>query len=198
VFNEAHVSLAGYVAGEPSYRKVGESQIPKLTVRVSWTNRRRDSATGEWVDGNTSFVNVICWRQLAENVSTCLRRGDPVVVRGRLDVRSFTGRDGQRRTVVDVDASSVGPDLNRGVMSGFRRIWPSSGKTAEQHAVAGQPTDGGDDVADDEAAVAAAAEAGLAPGAEGPADEDVFNDSAIDDSAIDPLAQETDSVPAPF
>jgi len=194
VFNEAHVSLAGYVAGEPSYQKVGQSQIPKLTLRVSWTNRRRDSATGEWVDGNRSFVNVICWRQLAENVSTCLRRGDPVVVRGRLDVRSFTGRDGQRRTVVDVDASAVGPDLNRGVMSGFRRVWSSSGKTAEQPAVAGRPADGGDDVADDEAAEAAAvAEAELVPGAEGPADEDVF-----DDSAIDALAQDTESVTAPF
>jgi single-strand DNA-binding protein len=192
VFNEAHVSLAGYVAGEPSYRKVGESQIPKLTLRVSWTNRRRDSATGEWVDGNRSFVNVICWRQLAENVSTCLRRGDPVVVRGRLDVRSFTGRDGQRRTVVDVDASAVGPDLNRGVVSGFRRVWASPGQAAaEQPAVAGPPADG--DVADDEAAVAAAGEAELAPGAEGPADEDVF-----DDSAIDALAQETGSVTAPF
>jgi single-strand DNA-binding protein len=191
VFNEAHVSLAGYVAGEPSYRKVGESQIPKLTLRVSWTNRRRDSATGEWVDGNRSFVNVICWRQLAENVSTCLRRGDPVVVRGRLDVRSFTGRDGQRRTVVDVDASAVGPDLNRGVVSGFRRVWASPGQAAERPAVAGQPADG--DVADDEAAVAAAGEAELAPGAEGPADEDVF-----DDSAIDALAQETGSVTAPF
>jgi single-strand DNA-binding protein len=194
VFNEAHVSLAGYVVGEPSYQKVGQSQIPKLTLRVSWTNRRFDSATGEWVDGNRSFVNVICWRQLAENVSTCLRRGDPVVVRGRLDVRSFTGRDGQRRTAVDVDASAVGPDLNRGVMSGFRRAWSSSGKTEEQHAGTGQPADDGDDVADDEAAVAAeAAEAEPVPGAEGPADEDVF-----DDSAIDALAPETDSVTAPF
>jgi single-strand DNA-binding protein len=186
MFNEAHVSLVGFVASEPNYRKVGDNQIPKLTMRVSWTNRHRDSATGEWIDGNRSFVTVICWRQLAENLSTCLRRGDPVVVRGRLDVRSFTGRDGQRRTVVDVDASAVGPDLNRGVTSGFRRVWPSSGKTAEQDA----PADGGDAVADDEAA---AVEAGLVPAAEGPAGEDMF-----DDSAIEALAQEADSVTTPF
>ncbi len=186
MFNEAHVSLVGYVASEPNYLKVGDNQIPKLTMRVSWTNRRRDSATGEWVDGNTSFVTVICWRQLAENLSTCLRKGDPVLVRGRLDVRSFTGRDGQRRTAVDVDANALGPDLNRGV-AGFRRVWPSSGKTAEQQAAAGQPGDGGDAMADGEAALAAVA------GAEGPADEDMF-----DDSAIDALAQETDSVAAPF
>jgi single-strand DNA-binding protein len=192
MFNEAHVSLVGYVASEPNYLRVGENSIPKLTVRVCWTNRRRDSGTGEWIDGNTSFVNVICWRQLAENLSACLRKGDPVLVRGRLDVRSFVGRDGQRRTAVDVDANALGPDLNRGV-AGFRRIWPPSGRTAdEQQAAAGQPGDGGDVPADDES-LAATAETGLPSGAQGPAGEDVF-----DDSAIEALAQEADSVTAPF
>jgi single-strand DNA-binding protein len=188
MFNEAHVSLVGFVASEPNYLKVGESQIPKLTMRVSWTTRYRDSSTGEWVDGNRSFVNVICWRQLAENLSTCLRRGDPVLVRGRLDVRSFTGRDGQRKTAVDVEASALGPDLNRGV-AGFRRVWPPSGKTAEQQAPADQPGDGGDVPADDEAALAAVP----GPGPEDPAGEDMF-----DDSAIEALAQETDGAAAPF
>ena len=192
MFNEAHVSLVGYVASEPNYLRVGENSIPKLTVRVCWTNRRRDSGTGEWIDGNTSFVNVICWRQLAENLSACLRKGDPVLVRGRLDVRSFVGRDGQRRTAVDVDANALGPDLNRGV-AGFRRIWPPSGRTAdEQQAAAGQPGDGGDVPADDES-LAATAETGLPSGAQGRAGEDVF-----DDSAIEALAQEADSVTAPF
>ena len=192
MFNEAHVSLVGYVASEPNYLKVGEKGIPKLTVRVCWTNRRRDSATGEWIDGNTSFVNVICWRQLADNLSTCLRKGDPVLVRGRLDVRSFVGRDGVRRTAVDVDANALGPDLNRGV-AGFRRIWPPSGKTAdEQQVAAGLPGDGGEVAADDEA-LAAMAETGLPSAAEAPAGEDMF-----DDSAIEALAQEADSVTAPF
>jgi single-strand DNA-binding protein len=195
MFNEAQVSLVGFVASEPNFLKVGENKIPKLTMRVGWTTRRRESATGEWVDGNRSFVNVICWRQLAENLSTCLRRGDPVLVRGRLDVRSFTGRDGQRRTAVDVDANALGPDLNRGV-AGFRRVWPPSGKTAEQHAAADQPGDGevvpdGQVVADDEAALAGVA--GAEPIPESPADEEIF-----DDSAIDALAQETGSVAAPF
>jgi len=191
MFNEAHVSLVGYVASEPNYLRVGENSIPKLTVRVCWTNRRRDSATGEWIDGNTSFVTVICWRQLAENLSACLRKGDPVLVRGRLDVRSFVGRDGVRRTAVDVDANALGPDLNRGV-AGFRRIWPSSGKAAGEQAAASQPGDGDDVPADDEA-LAAVADAELPPGAAAPAGEDVF-----DDTAIEALAQEADSVPAPF
>ena len=192
MFNEAHVSLVGYVASEPKLLTVGENNVPKLTVRVCWTNRRRDSATGEWIDGNTSFVNVICWRQLADNLSACLRKGDPVLVRGRLDVRSFVGRDGVRRTAVDVDANALGPDLNRGV-AGFRRIWPPSGKTADEQQVAtGQSGDGGEVAADDEA-LAAMAETGLPSAAEAPAGEDMF-----DDSAIEALAQEADSVTAPF
>jgi single-strand DNA-binding protein len=192
MFNEAQVSLVGFVASEPNYLKVGEGKIPKLTMRVGWTPRHRDSATGEWVDGNRSFVTVVCWRQLAENLSTCLRRGDPVLVRGRLDVRSYVGRDGQRRTAVDVEANALGPDLNRGV-AGFRRVWPPSGKTAEQHAAADQP---GDDevVADGDGPDDAAALAGVAgAGSAGPADEEIF-----DDSAIDALAQETESAAAPF
>ncbi len=196
MFNEAHVSLAGYVAGEPSYARVGKNKTPRLALRVSWTNRRRDSATGEWVDGNRSFVNVVCWRQLAENASICLRRGDPVVVKGRLDVRTFMGRDGQRKTAVDVEAYALGPDLNRGV-AGFRRVWPPSGKTAEQQAAesaAGVPA------YDDEAALTAetaglpdGGAVGAAAAAADAADEEIF-----DDSAVDALAEETGSLTAPF
>jgi single-strand DNA-binding protein len=189
MFNEAHVSLSGYVAGEPSFAKVGKNKIPKLVLRVGWTPRRWDTATGEWVDGNKSFANVICWRQLAENGSTCLRRGDQVVVRGRLDVRTFMGRDGQRKTAVDVEASAIGPDLNRGVAD-FRRVWAPSGKTAEElaaeAAAAGHDAPATDEppneMADDEAAPA-----------ESPAGEDIF-----DEGAIDALAEDPDTAPAPF
>jgi single-strand DNA-binding protein len=102
---------------------------------VAWTTRRWESSSGEWVDGNTSFVRVTCWRRLADNLATCLRKGDPVLLRGRLDVRPFTGKDGVRRVSVDVEASHLGHDLSRGV-AGFRRVWESTGKTAEEAAVA--------------------------------------------------------------
>jgi hypothetical protein len=68
MFNEAQVSLTGYVATEPRYRTVS-SGTPVLSMRVGWTRRRRDYTTGEWSDGNTSFVTVTCWRKLAENLS---------------------------------------------------------------------------------------------------------------------------------
>jgi len=152
-----------------------------LSMRVGWTRRRRDSATGEWSDGNTSFVTVTCWRKLAENLSKCLRKGDPVVLRGRLDVRTYVTKDGERRIAVDVDAASLGHDLNRGVAN-FQRTLPSAGRTAEEAAAAG--TSGPGDA--DEAALAA-----LAGDAEGLAD-DMF-----DERAIEELANEADSAAAP-
>jgi single-strand DNA-binding protein len=140
------LSVVGYVASEPQFRRVGNG-IPKLTMKVAWTTRLRESSSGEWVDGNTSFVRVTCWRRLAENLATCLRKGEPVLLRGRLEVRPFTGKDGVRRVSVDVDASYLGYDLTRGV-AGFRRVWEPTGKTAEQAAAengVGHPGDGSAD-----------------------------------------------------
>jgi single-strand DNA-binding protein len=192
MFNEAQVSVVGYVASEPRYGTVGNG-IPKLTMRVAWTTRRRDSATGDWVDGNTSFVWVTCWRRLADNLATCLRKGDPVLLRGRLDVRSFVGKDGQRRTSVDVDANTLGHDLSRGV-AGFRRVYEKNGRTAEEVAEACT----GDGPAGEDAALAdggmvhagdgelaPTGDGDLVPAADGPADEDAFDDGAIEVLAAD-------------
>jgi single-strand DNA-binding protein len=197
-YNEAQVCLNGYVANQPEFRTVGNG-IPLLTMRVAWTNRHRDAVTGDWVDGNTSFVKVNCWRKLAENLSTCLRKGDPVLLRGRLDIRPFVGKDGQRRTSTEVDAYSLGHDLTRGV-AGFRRAWTSAGKTAEEQAAVPPAYGAADGLepGDEEAAALAAlangalpseADGALASEAADPAGEDMF-----DDSAIEALAQEADTV----
>jgi single-strand DNA-binding protein len=203
MFNEAQFSVAGYVASEPQYSRVGNG-IPKLTMRVSWTTRRVDPSTGEWVDGNTSFVRVTCWRRLAENLATCLRKGEPVMLRGRLDVRPFTGKDGVRRISVDVDASYLGYDLTRGVAS-FRRVWETTGKTAEEAAaenaaLAESGEDPGAGFADGGAGVPALAgvpgpvrdDGSASDLGDGEADEEIF-----DDSAIDALAQDSASVATP-
>jgi single-strand DNA-binding protein len=187
MFNEAHVVLSGRVANDPQYRLVG-NEIPRLSMRVVWTPRRRDSVTGEWVDGNTSGVNVTCWRKLAKNLNVCLRRGDPVLVRGRLEVRPFVGRDGQPRTSVDVDAISVGPDLTHGVAH-FLRVSAMAGKTAAELA----ENENGDRHAGVSPGDAAAtlADGELAPGTDG-------GDDMFDDSAIEALSKDTESVATPF
>ncbi len=131
MLNEAQISLSGYVATQPFTRTVGDG-IMNVTMRVGWTPRRRDRVTGEWVDGNTSYVTVVCWRNLAVNVATCMRKGDPVVVKGRLSVRTYE-KDGVTRTVAEVEASAVGHDLTRGVAQ-YQRVRPRIGKTASEYA----------------------------------------------------------------
>jgi single-strand DNA-binding protein len=112
--NEAQLSLTGYVASDPRSRET-RNGVPQASMRVAWTPRWIDRASGEWADGNTSFVTVLCWRRLAANVATCIRRGDPVVIKGRLSIRPYEDKDGNARLAVEVDASSIGHDLSRGV-----------------------------------------------------------------------------------
>ena len=100
-------------------------------MRVAWTPRRMDRVTGEWTDMSTSFLTVYAYRKLAENAATCLRKGDPVIVRGRFIVRDYEDKNGAKRTAVEVDAISIGHDLNRGVAQ-FQRVRPQTGLTAVQ------------------------------------------------------------------
>lgn len=112
--NEALVTMIGYVASKPRLFETKGGRFV-TNMRVGVTPRLQDRETGQWSDGDTSYVTVTCWRSLATNVAACLRKGDPIVVKGRMRVREYEGRDGNRRTVVEVDASTLGHDLNRGV-----------------------------------------------------------------------------------
>jgi len=124
MFHDAQVYLSGYVANEPKVRKVS-GDVSSLKLRVAYTVRRRDRETGEWSDGPTTFVNVQCWRTLADNVFMSVHKGEPVLVMGRLQMRRFEGAEGTPRIVVEIEASSVGHDLTRGVAQFSRTRWPS-------------------------------------------------------------------------
>jgi single-strand DNA-binding protein len=141
--NDANIDLAGFVASEPSFKRLATG-TSHAKLRVAYTERRLNRETGEWGDGPTSFVTVLCWRSLADNVAMCLRKGEPVLVRGRLRVREYEGKDGSRGTETEIDASSVGHDLNRGVAH-FSRTRRAPGETAAESAEApavGQSQDG--------------------------------------------------------
>lgn len=135
--NEAQVVLAGYVAREPRYRKT-HNGYSYTSLRVGYTPRRMDRDSGEWSDGGTSFVTVFCWRGLAENVAMCVRKGDPVLVKGKLQVRPYTDKDGGSRVAVEVEASSIGHDLTRGVAM-FQRALRAAGETALERAASVAP-----------------------------------------------------------
>jgi single-strand DNA-binding protein len=144
MLNGAMVTLAGYVAREPIYTTVNDT-IPKVIVRVAWNNRYPDRVTGEWRDGRTSFATVNCWRKLAGNAVMSLRKGQPVVVSGRLLVREYEDKEGKRRTAVDIEADAIGHDLNRGITH-FQRLRPQEG--AEAQAQHGELLTGADATAD--------------------------------------------------
>lgn len=135
--NEAQVVLAGYVAREPKFRTT-HNGYSYTSLRVGYTPRRMDRDSGEWSDGGTSFVTVFCWRRLADNVATCVRKGDPVLVKGKLQVRPYTDKDGAKRVAVEVEASSIGHDLNRGVAN-FQRAQRPTGETALERAASVAP-----------------------------------------------------------
>ena len=170
--NEAQVVLAGYVAREPRFRKT-HNGYSYTSLRVGYTPRRMDRDSGEWSDGGTSFVTVFCWRGLAENVAMCVRKGDPVLVKGKLQVRPYTDKAGASRVAVEVEASSMGHDLTRGVAM-FQRALRPAGETALERAAAvappGEPgagEPGADEAGADEARPAGEGIEGMPPAGDG-------------------------------
>lgn len=109
--NDSQTTIIGNLVKDPVIRTVGQG-VPVATFRVASTPRRWDRATDQWRDGTTLYVSVTCWRRMAENAAAALRRGDPVVVAGRLTMRSYE-KDGQIRDVYEVEASVIAPDLSR-------------------------------------------------------------------------------------
>ncbi len=79
--------------------------------RVASTPRFRDNSTGEWKDGDSLFLTCNVWRQAAENVAESLTRGMRVIVSGRLRQRSYETKEGEKRTVYEVEVDDVGPSL---------------------------------------------------------------------------------------
>jgi single-strand DNA-binding protein len=123
MLNDAPVYLSGYMANEPKFKKVA-GDVSSATLRVAYTARWQDRETGQWSDGKTTFVNVRCWRQLADNVAMCLRKGEPVLVMGRLRIRTYDDAEGRPRTAVEIEAKSVGHDLTRGMAHFLRANRP--------------------------------------------------------------------------
>jgi single-strand DNA-binding protein len=132
--NQASFSVCGYVATTPS-RVPNKSGEQMLSMRIGWTPRRFDRVSEKWNDEPSSFATVVCFRKLAENAATCLRKGDPVVVKGTLRIREYEDRAGVRRTTVDIVADSIGHDIGHGVSS-FIKSRPQTNLTAdEQEAI---------------------------------------------------------------
>ncbi len=107
---ETIITLVGNLTADPELRFT-PSGAAVANFTVASTPRTFDRQTSEWKDGDAMFLNCSVWRQAAENVAESLTKGMRVVVQGRLKSRSYETREGERRTVFEVEVDEVGPSL---------------------------------------------------------------------------------------
>ncbi|MDR2252736.1 MAG: single-stranded DNA-binding protein [Bifidobacteriaceae bacterium] len=105
------ITVVGNLAGDPELRFTANGAVPVANFTVASTPRVFDRATSEWQDGQALFMRCSVWRDAAENVAETLRKGMRVIVQGRLTQRSYDTREGERRTVVELQVDEVGPSL---------------------------------------------------------------------------------------
>ncbi len=101
----------------------GGASTPFTTFRMASTRRWFDRERGTWVDGRTEWFTVKAWRGAARNVAESLRKGDPVLVHGRLSTDEWSTADGEPRTSLVLDAIAIGPDLAYGTARYARTIY---------------------------------------------------------------------------
>ena len=141
------ITVVGNLTADPELRFT-PSGAAVANFTVASTPRIYDRQSGEWKDGEALFLRCNIWREAAENVAESLTRGSRVIVTGRLKQRSFETRDGEKRTVVEVEVDEIGPSLryatakvNKASRSGGGAGGFGSGSRAASAQASGATTD---------------------------------------------------------
>jgi single-strand DNA-binding protein len=129
---DTNITLVGNLVDDPELRFTPSGQAV-AKFRVASTPRYRDQQSGEWKDGESLFLTCNVWRQAAEHVAESLQRGMRVIVSGRLRQRSYETKEGEKRTVFEVEVDDVGPSL--------RNATAKVNKTTRSSGFGGQPVD---------------------------------------------------------
>jgi single-strand DNA-binding protein len=141
------VTITGVIGSDPRHT-VTATGLPITNFRLASTRRFFDRATGAWTDGETNWYTVSSFRQLALNTARSLRKGERVLVHGRLRIRAW--ETGERSgTAIEIDADAIGHDLSWGVAlysktSGARLVEPAGDEGAEGEPSPGESLGGGD------------------------------------------------------
>ncbi|MCU1556324.1 MAG: single-stranded DNA-binding protein [Microbacteriaceae bacterium] len=130
------ITLTGLVATTPRHLVTGEG-LPITSFRLASTQRRFDRSQNGWVDGETNWYTITGFRQLAINITASIKKGERVVVTGRLRIRDWTAGE-KAGTTIEVDADAVGHDLSWGTSTFVRSI---SAAIVDPAAVQGAPSD---------------------------------------------------------
>jgi single-strand DNA-binding protein len=193
---ENTIILRGFVTAEPKFWQTAPTHTPAAEIRLGHTPRRLNRATGEWEDGTTSYYTIKCWRRLAVNVKGSLRKGDMILVRGKVVMRTWVDDQQRNRTQMQVEADSVGHDLAFG-WSHFNRgdqsPWNSTRRPTDGEATR-QDLDAYED-ADDSDALGVPDEAGAPIGAEAPYSADDSGDAGMADADFEKLTSDLGAQP---
>ena len=140
---ETILTIVGNLTADPELRFT-PSGAAVASFTVASTPRTFDRQTSEWKDGDTLFLRCSIWREAAENVAESLTKGTRVIVQGRLVQRSYETREGEKRTVVEMQADEVGPSLRSATAKVVRKSSSTSqqwGASARVGAPKDQPAD---------------------------------------------------------
>jgi single-strand DNA-binding protein len=110
---ETPLTVVGHIVNDPQRRQVGNQEVIKFRVA---SNSRRRTGDGNWEPGNSLFVTVNCWGKLVTGVGAALGKGAPVIVVGHVYTSEYEDRDGNRRSSLEMRATSVGPDVSRAIV----------------------------------------------------------------------------------
>jgi|SRR5580698_814607 single-strand DNA-binding protein len=135
------ITIVGNLVGDPELRYTPTGQAV-ANFRIASTPRFMDRTTNEWKDGDSLFLSCNVWRQAAENVAESLQRGMRVIVQGRLRQRSYETKEGEKRTVYEIEVDEVGPSL-RNASAKVTKSQRSSGGFGGGGGAAGQGGQGG-------------------------------------------------------
>jgi single-strand DNA-binding protein len=109
---ETSLTVIGHIVNDLQRRNVGGQELIKFRVA---SNSRRRTGDGSWEPGNSLFITVNCWGRLVTGVGAALGKGAPVIVVGHVYTSEYEDRDGNRRSSLEMRATSVGPDLSRAI-----------------------------------------------------------------------------------
>ena len=137
---ETVITVVGNLTADPELRFT-PSGAAVANFTVASTPRTFDRQSGEWKDGEALFLRCNVWRQPAENVAESLTRGMRVMVSGRLRQRSFETREGEKRTVVELEVDEVGPSMKYATA----KVTKTTRSGGSGYGQASAPSQGGDD-----------------------------------------------------
>lgn len=128
---DTNITVVGNMVADPELRFT-PSGAAVCNFRMASTPRSFNRQTNQWEDGEALFLTVNVWRQAAENVAESLSKGMRVIVTGRLKQRSYETREGEKRSVFEVEADEVGPSLTFAYANVHRQTGKQAGQQASQ------------------------------------------------------------------